>query len=188
MASFPGVIFDHEPPSIHLLFFLVLGLFRTADGAQVQYASVMQEYSSSVGNKQFGPLQVLGKPDAMPQGGKSPCAWMSRLANSGKEYLEVSFDSLQVVRQVAVFENLNPGGVVAVSLIDEQGKTNRIYKGPAAATSEKSRVFASLIQMTPGNISVSASTSIFQNSEDRSRLMRSRSPTRRNRSKPRSMS
>ncbi|MFZ7183247.1 MAG: OmpA family protein [Bacteroidota bacterium] len=127
-------------PSI-LVVFLVLSFFGTTTGAQVQYASVMQEYSSSVGNKQFGPLQVLGKPDAMPQGGKSPCAWMSRLANSGKEYLEVSFDSLQVVRQVAVFENLNPGGVVAVSLIDEQGKTNRIYKGPAAATSEKSRVF-----------------------------------------------
>jgi hypothetical protein len=127
----------------NLLLLLLSGLLtvNTTFAGGVQFASTLIDYSSAVGNRQFGPGQVLGPPDAMPQGGKSPCAWMSKQANAAREFLYVGFDSLMSVRQIAVFENLQPGSVVGVFLIGEDGKSERIFKGVAAPTTESSRVF-----------------------------------------------
>ncbi|SHF58964.1 hypothetical protein SAMN05444377_11323 [Flavobacterium fontis] len=83
---------------------------------QVQYAHQLLKYSSDLGGKQFGIKRLLGKPDVYPQGGFSPNAWMPKNALDGREVIIVSFEKAQTVQQVAIFENLNAGCVVALAV------------------------------------------------------------------------
>ena len=50
------------------------------------------KFSSDLGGKQFGIKRILGKPDAIPQGGSSPNAWTPKNALNGYEWVEVSFE------------------------------------------------------------------------------------------------
>lgn len=97
------------------LFFLCF-CATTMMAQQVQYAHQLIKYSSDLGGKQFGVKRLLGKPDVYPQGGFSPNAWMPKNALDGREVIIVSFEKAQTVQQVAVFENLNAGCVVALAV------------------------------------------------------------------------
>jgi len=82
----------------------------------VQWASKVIKFSSDLGGKQFGIKRILGKPDVFPQGGYSGNAWTPKKALDGSEIIEVGFENSQLVKQVAVFENLNAGCVVKISV------------------------------------------------------------------------
>ena len=93
---------------------------------QVQWANKLIKYSSDLGGKQFGIKRILGKPDAFPQGGVSPNAWTPKNALNG-EYVEVSFEKPQTVKQVAIFENLNAGCVSRISVDNGSGKYETVW-------------------------------------------------------------
>lgn len=93
---------------------------------QVQWANKLIKYSSDLGGKQFGIKRILGKPDAFPQAGVSPNAWTPKNALNG-EFVQVSFENPQTVKQVAVFENLNSGCVVKISVDDGSGKYQTVW-------------------------------------------------------------
>lgn len=86
------------------------------EAQQVQWASKVIKFSSDLGGKQFGIKRILGKPDVFPQGGYSGNAWTPKKALDGREIIEVGFENPQSVKQVAVFENLNAGCVVKISV------------------------------------------------------------------------
>lgn len=94
----------------------ILGSFSMAKAQQIQWASKVIKYSSDLGGKQFGIKRILGKPDVFPQGGYSGNAWTPKKALDGREVVEVAFENPQTVKQVAVFENLNAGCVVKISV------------------------------------------------------------------------
>lgn len=81
---------------------------------QVQWANKLIKFSSDLGGKQHGIKRILGKPDAFPQTGSSPNAWLPKNALDGKETVIVSFEKAQTVKQVAIFENMNAGCVTKI--------------------------------------------------------------------------
>lgn len=94
---------------------------------QVQYANKVLKYSSDLGGKLNSVKRIIGKPDAFPQGGPSPNAWVAKdaLANA---YVEVEFEQAQTVKQIAVFENLNAGCITRVMVADASGKFKTVSK------------------------------------------------------------
>jgi hypothetical protein len=87
----------------------------------------MIKYSSDLGGKQNNVKRILGKPDAFPQGGASANAWMPKDALKGKEWVEVSFEHPQTVKQVAIFENLNAGCAVKIGVDTGTGKYETVW-------------------------------------------------------------
>src|SRR4051794_28574463 len=44
--------------------------------ARVEWASLVIDFSSQKGTKEYSAEQILGKPDKCPASGDSPCAWV----------------------------------------------------------------------------------------------------------------
>ena len=97
-----------------LFYFLFFISFSQAQ--QIQWASKVIKFSSDLGGKQNGIKRILGKPDAFPQGGSSANAWTPKNALDGREIIELGFEKPQLVKQIAIFENLNAGCVVKVAV------------------------------------------------------------------------
>jgi hypothetical protein len=112
-----------------ILFLLVSLLFSlfSVKAQQIQWASKLIKFSTDLGGKQNGIKRILGKPDAFPQGGSSPNAWMPKKALDGKEVVEVGFEKPQAVKQIAVFENLNAGCVVKISVDNGSGNYETVW-------------------------------------------------------------
>lgn len=112
-----------------VLFFLFsIFFFQISTHAQqVQWASKLIKFSTDLGGKQNSIKRILGKPDAFPQGGSSPNAWMPKNALDGREVVVVGFDKPQTVKQVAVFENLNAGSVVRISVDTGSGSFETVW-------------------------------------------------------------
>ncbi|WP_291132913.1 hypothetical protein [Flavobacterium sp. UBA7682] len=110
-----------------LFLYSFLLVFYSANAQQVQWANKLIKFSSDLGGKQHGIKRILGKPDAFPQGGSSPNAWTPKNALDGYEWVQVGFEKPQTVKQVAVFENLNAGCVVSISVDDGSGKYKRVW-------------------------------------------------------------
>lgn len=111
---------------ILLLFFLFFPLF-SVKAQQIQWASKLIKFSTDLGGKQNGIKRILGKPDAFPQGGSSANAWMPKNALDGREIVEVGFEKPQTVKQVAVYENLNAGCVVKISVDNGSGSYETVW-------------------------------------------------------------
>lgn len=110
-----------------ITFFSFFFFLCSADAQQVQWANKLIKYSSDLGGKQFGIKRILGKPDAFPQAGSSPNAWTPKKALDGYEWVEVSFEKPQTVKQVAIFENLNAGCVVRIGVDTGSGKYETVW-------------------------------------------------------------
>lgn len=111
---------------LFLLYTLFFSLFPV-QSQQVQWASKLIKFSSDLGGKQNGIKRILGKPDVFPQAGSSANAWMPKNALDGREIVEVGFEKPQTVKQVAVFENLNAGCVVKISVDNGSGKYETVW-------------------------------------------------------------
>jgi len=110
-----------------LIFYLTI--FHTskifAQQTVVQWAYKVDDFSSEKStdySPQYKAIQVLGKPNKLPAGGESACAWMPKEENNSKgEWIKVSFANPMQIRQVAIAENFNPGAVSQIFLYDEKG-------------------------------------------------------------------
>lgn len=105
---------------------ILFALF-SVNAQQVQWASKLIKFSSDLGGKQFGIKRILGKPDVFPQGGYSGNAWTPKNALDGRETVIVGFEKAQSVKQVAVFENLNAGCVVAIAVSTDGEKFQYVW-------------------------------------------------------------
>ncbi|RXK52278.1 OmpA family protein [Aquirufa rosea] len=85
--------------------------------------SVSSEYSDPLLGLEYRALHILGKPSKYPTFNNSPSAWQSLTPdNPAGEYIIVGFDSVSVIRQVAIFENFGAGSIVRVDGLDENNK------------------------------------------------------------------
>lgn len=125
----------------------------SAFAQSIQWASKVIEYSTQFEPKQYSAQQILGKPNAMPQGGDSPCAW-TPLEKGSKEFIKVGFDTPMKVQQIIISENYNAGLIRKVFLFDESGKKYQVYKNiPIGVVAENGRIFSiKLDAETPYNV------------------------------------
>lgn len=98
----------------------------------VQWASrvvgVSSEKKGEPTGEQYKASQALGRPSKAPEMGESPCAWAPLYADgTANEWIQVSFDRPMRARQIVVAENVNPGAVVDVIVIDEKGTEHPVY-------------------------------------------------------------
>jgi OOP family OmpA-OmpF porin len=92
------------------LFIILFAISLPNFAQEVQWASQVLEYSSQFGKRQYSVNQVVGKPNVLPNLGASPNAWAPRKKDK-YEYVKVAFDRPTKIKQIAIAETHNPGGI-----------------------------------------------------------------------------
>ncbi|WP_020600667.1 OmpA family protein [Spirosoma panaciterrae] len=99
----------------------------------VQWANrvvgVSSEKKGEPTGEQYKASQALGKPSKVPEMGESPCAWAPYYADgTADEWIQVGFEKPMAARQIIIAENVNPGAVVKVLVVDEKGTQHTVYQ------------------------------------------------------------
>jgi outer membrane protein OmpA-like peptidoglycan-associated protein len=117
------------PFRLFILILLVLAS-HVADAQQsyVWAAKVVQVSSQQASGKApYSPDKVLGEPNAYPHGEVNGEAWSPKKENAAEEFIEVSFKKSLRPQQVTVVENVNPGTVSKIELVDIKGGKHTVY-------------------------------------------------------------
>lgn len=125
---------------------LVLTSFNTF-GQRVYWASQVEEFSSELSAYEYSAEQVLGKPNALPQGGDNPNAWMPAKPNK-LEYITVSFERAIRVQQIVIAESYNPSALYEIYLYDQKGKEYLVHTFEPRPVDLKSRLLRINIEKT----------------------------------------
>ncbi|MCX7862279.1 MAG: hypothetical protein N2449_04730, partial [Bacteroidales bacterium] len=117
----------------------------------VVWASKVVSFSSEFSSKIKSSKQVLGKPNALPVGGQSPCAWTyAKKSKTGEEFIRVAFDRTIKVKQIGIAENYKPGAIEKIILYGKnQGEVLIAYENEAKFTKESHRMLNIFIKETP---------------------------------------
>lgn len=111
------------------IFFISLFSCITLHAQNTEWAARVIRFSTEYNRKQYGSVQVLGKPDKLPAWGESAVAWAPKtMDNPGGEFIEVGFDSAMQIRQVAIGESNCPGAIAKIILISDEGKKYIVYQ------------------------------------------------------------
>jgi len=158
------------------LFFLSLVVFLSSfqlfSQQEVRWACRIEGTNESYQGNQFSVRKALGVPDAYPGYGSTENyqAWIPgySISDMHKErdtYLKVGFCDPIIPKQIVIVESVNPGTITSVTIFEENGKAQEIYKAKAGDIGEKSRVLsipvkeskspvvAVLITTSAGNVS-----------------------------------
>ena len=96
--------------TIFFLFYSKLSLAQ-----EIIWASTIIEKSSETIDEIYSPknraIQVLGKPNVLPQTVSSPCSWRPTGSGFGEDYIKVGFPKSIKVKQIIIGETVNPGAV-----------------------------------------------------------------------------
>lgn len=119
----------------NFLFVVVLFFSGTSFAQEILWADKILGVSSEKVDMYFSPqnraIQLLGKPNVLPNDGiQTPCAWKPNGAAYGEDWVMVGFYKSLKVRQVAIFENFNYGGIARVWCIDTDGVEHLILENP----------------------------------------------------------
>jgi len=116
-----------------LLSLTLAGSAQTTNRGTLQWASrvvgVSSEKKSETTGDQFKASQALGRPNKPLQLGTTPCAWAPFYPDgTTDEWVQVGFDKPIRARQIVVAENINPGAVVRVIVLDENKQEHVVYQ------------------------------------------------------------
>ncbi|WP_077921821.1 OmpA family protein [Spirosoma sp. 209] len=116
-----------------LLSLTLSGSAQTANRGTLQWASrvvgVSSEKKGETTGDQFKASQALGRPNKPLQLGTTPCAWAPFYPDgTTDEWVQVGFDKPIRARQIVVAENINPGAVVRVIVLDENKQEHVVYQ------------------------------------------------------------
>ncbi len=117
----------------------------------VLWASKVVSFSSEYSPKIKSARQVLGKPNALPVGGQSPCAWTyGKKSKTGEEFIRVGFDKAIKVRQIGIAENYKPGAIERIILYGKNsGEMLVAYEAEAKLFNVHKRMLNIFIEETP---------------------------------------
>lgn len=131
----------HTRVRTSLLIIWILGLSLGAKAQETLWATKTLGYSSEYRpgpyGKEFRAIQILGRPNKLPDVGNSPCAWSPAQANSiGDEWIKVGFEKSIPLRQVAIAENFNAGAIARVYAYNEKGEETLLIENSITPTKE----------------------------------------------------
>jgi hypothetical protein len=95
------------------------------NGQWAATATASSEYRTS---GDYSASRATGAPD-VPRYGDSPRAWASRLADSGPEWLDLTFTNAVVANAVRVRQVFNPGAINRVEIYDAAGVASTVFSG-----------------------------------------------------------
>lgn len=100
------------------------------------------EYADTKTTKEYRAVQVLGKPNKLPQIGYSACAWQPLTQDNSlqEEYVIVSFDTLMPIRQIAIAENFGQGCITRIDAFDERFQIKPIWSNNASPSGETGKM------------------------------------------------
>jgi outer membrane protein OmpA-like peptidoglycan-associated protein len=101
--------------------------------SSVQWASrvvgVSSEKKGEPTGEQYKASQALGAPSKVPEIGQSTCAWAPASPDgTNEEWIHVGFAQPMRARQIVIAENVNPGAVARVLVIDQKGVQHAVYQ------------------------------------------------------------
>lgn len=133
---------------LFLLFFLISSLsFAQKTFWASKVVAFSSEYSDALTTKENRAIQVLGRPNKLPQIGMSACAWQPLTQNNTQEeFIIVSFDTLMTIQQVAVAENYGQGCVVRVEAFDEFDNLKLLWTNKSAPSGEVGKMLNIVLQ------------------------------------------
>ena len=136
----------------YLLIFIILIPF-ISNAQRVYWASEILDFSSELSQKEYSAKQVLSKPNAMPQGGDNPNAWMPAKPNK-LEFISVAFDNAIRVEQIIIIESYNPSAVYEIYLYDKNGNEFLVHTFEPRPIDLKSRILRINIEKTKYQVEV----------------------------------
>ncbi len=98
---------------------------QDAKGQWTATATASSEYRTS---GDYSASRATGAPD-VTRYGDSPRAWASRLADSGPEWLELTFSNAVVATGVRVRQVNNPGAITQIEVFDAAGAGWTVFSG-----------------------------------------------------------
>jgi len=121
---------------------------------EVLWASRVVSFSSEAGSKQRSAIQILGKPNVLPGGGSSSCAWSIKKKNSeGKEFIRVAFEKPSRPKQLAVAENFRAGAIEKITLYGvNRGEERTVYEAESAVLLEPTRMLNLFFEEIPFDV------------------------------------
>ena len=139
---------------IILLLFFYLILEFNSSAQKIQWAtkiiSVSSEYDDPLLGNEYKAIQALGRPSKYPKFANTPSSWQTLTPdNPNGEYIIVGFDSLEYIKQVAIFENYGAGSVVKIDALDENNKIYPLKEFPAGYAKSNGQItYLNLAKLT----------------------------------------
>ena len=115
-------------------------------GQNIQWATKVENYSSSYTKSSYLPNEILGEPNCMPQGGDIPASWAPSESEED-QFITVSFSNAVLAKQIIIVENYKPGSLKKIFAYDSQNKETLIKSYKPKATALESRIFSELLAM-----------------------------------------
>jgi outer membrane protein OmpA-like peptidoglycan-associated protein len=106
---------------IRNFFYIIFFVSISTSGQEVQWAARVIDFSSELSSKEYSAQQVIGKPNALPQGGDSPNAWLPLHPNK-MAHVVVGFDNPIRAQQIIIAESYNPSATYQIFLYDRKGE------------------------------------------------------------------
>ncbi|NJN27114.1 MAG: OmpA family protein, partial [Cyclobacteriaceae bacterium] len=132
-------------------FFALLLMALNSYGQSVKWADKVLEHSSEFGKRQYSVNQVLGKPNVLPNLGASPNAWSPK--KKGKEeFVKVGFNEPMRIRQIAIAETHNPGGIHQIFAYDSNGQEYLLNTFEPNFIPIEGRLFRFFFDQTPYDV------------------------------------
>ncbi len=103
------------------------------------WASEVLASSSEYTASSWSAAQVLGEPNAYPNGGDNSSAWASLAEDDKSEFIEVAVPAYRV-QAVQVYETYNPGAIRSIDIRLASGVERRVFTGEPRVRSEQARV------------------------------------------------
>lgn len=79
---------------------------------------------------EYSARQALGAPSVMPDFGISSCAWSPYSSRTKYEWIELGFNKNILPKQIAVYENCNPGAIYKITAYSLDGKEAVVFSNP----------------------------------------------------------
>ncbi len=117
----------------------------------VQWSSKVVSFSSEYSSKIKSAKQVLGRPNVIPAGIQTPCAWTyGTKSKTGKEFIKVGFSKAIKVKQIGIAESFKPGAIEKIVLYGKNSnEVLTVYEEEAKLLKENSRMLNIFINETP---------------------------------------
>ncbi|GFO41974.1 F-box/lrr-repeat protein 4 [Plakobranchus ocellatus] len=112
-----------------------------------QWASRVARYSSQYNNTTWSADQVLGEPKVYPQHGDIHGSWAMGTIDD-KQYLELEYDIPVCPTAINIYETFNPGAVVAVKILDTNGRWEMLWSVKKPVHLTQSRIFSPALKET----------------------------------------